>query len=307
MAAFEFICRVINPFKQLNMKTIILYCLLLLPFFSMAQSETHFFVHFDFDKHELTATAEATLDSFIQSGKTNAINSIQLHGHCDFVGNDTYNDHLSNQRVQAVKAYLLKNNFNESTFVTLKGHGKREPLNANATIDERWANRRVEIIVQKQNPDKIITPAPPAITEKTKVEKTITEQIEDTAVKSGTNIVLKNIYFVGARHELLPESMPILEELLAVMKKNKNLKIEIRGHICCLPGNVDGYDEQTGTNILSEERAKAVWQYLYDKGISLERIYYIGLGHSQPIVPYPEKSEEEKTMNRRVDIRILSK
>lgn len=305
MAAFEFICRVINPVKQLNMKTIILYCLLLLPAFSMAQSEMHFFVHFDFDKHQLTATAKATLDSFIQSGKTDAINSIQLHGHCDFVGNDTYNDHLSNQRVQAVQAYLVKNNFYVTTFKILKGHGKRDPLNANATADERWLNRRVEIIVQ-QNPEKIIA-VTPLVAAKPKVEKTITEQIEDTAVKSGTNIVLKNIYFVGARHELLPESLPVLEELLAVMKKNKNLKIEIRGHICCLPGNVDGYDEQTGTNILSEERAKAVWQYLYDKGISLERIYYIGLGHSQPIIPYPEKSEEEKTMNRRVEIRILSK
>jgi outer membrane protein OmpA-like peptidoglycan-associated protein len=98
-----------------------------------------------------------------------------------------------------------------------------------------------------------------------------------------------------------------LEELLAVMKKNKTLKIQVQGHICCLPGNVDGLDEETGTNNLSELRAKAVWEYLIKNGIEETRVSYIGFGHNQPIYPYPEKTELEKTLNRRVEIKILSK
>jgi len=42
-------------------------------------------------------------------------------------------------------------------------------------------------------------------------------------------------------------------------------------------------------------------------GIEASRISYKGWGHSNPIYPYPERSEEEKTLNRRVELVIISK
>jgi len=279
-------------FTQMTiMKTLALPLLLALSLTAFSQSFT---VHFDFNKHNLTKAATASLDSFVRAAKaTGNMLHIQLNGHCDAIGNDAYNDKLSRQRVEAVKNYLLKNKIEDNSFSVAEGHGKREPLNDNATAEERLLNRRVEIIVEEEEMKVEV--------EENKLDK----QIENTTANN--TVVLKNLNFVGARHQLLPGSLPILEELLAVMKKNKTLKIEIQGHICCLPGNVDGFDEQTGTNNLSELRAKAVWEYLIQNGIEETRVSYKGLGHSQPIFPYPERSESEKISNRRVEVKIISK
>jgi outer membrane protein OmpA-like peptidoglycan-associated protein len=284
------------------MKTMLLSSFLLLRLAGFSQNKESFTVHFHFNKYDLTTAATASLDSFVNAAKTKGnILNIQLNGHCDAIGNDAYNDRLSRQRVNAVKNYLLKNNVDKNNFSVAEGHGKREPLNDNTTAQKRLLNRRVEIIVGEEEMK----------VEEVKVEETKVEEmkIDEQIEKTGANntFVLKNLNFVGARHQLLPGSLPILEELLGVMKKNKALKIEIQGHICCLPGNVDGFDEETGTNNLSELRAKAVWEYLIKNGIEESRVSYKGFGHNQPLFAYPEKTELEKTLNRRVEIKILSK
>jgi outer membrane protein OmpA-like peptidoglycan-associated protein len=270
-----------------------------------SQSNQSFSVHFDFNKHTLTATATARLDSFIRSTKTNGSEvQIQLDGHCDAVGNNAYNDALSNKRVAAVKDYLLKNNMAPGSFTGLDGHGKRNPLNNNATEEERLLNRRVEITIiplptkVDTVPVKPVAPAP---------EKKLSEQLADTAVKQGSKLLLKNINFVGGRHQFLPESFPVLEELLAALKKNPKLIIQVQGHICCLPGDVDGVDLDTGAGNLSEVRAQQVVAYLTTNGIAASRLSYIGLGHTQPLFSYPEKSEAERILNRRVEIKIIRK
>jgi outer membrane protein OmpA-like peptidoglycan-associated protein len=120
-------------------------------------------------------------------------------------------------------------------------------------------------------------------------------------------IIFKNMQFVGGRHKILEHSMPQLTELLSALRSNSKLKIAIEGHICCLEGNVDGYDFDTNTQDLSVRRAKAIYEYLVYAGIDENRLQYKGLGHAIPIYPYPEKDENEKTMNRRVEIKIIKK
>jgi outer membrane protein OmpA-like peptidoglycan-associated protein len=97
-------------------------------------------------------------------------------------------------------------------------------------------------------------------------------------------------------------------ELLDVMEKNPNLEISIEGHICCRAGwELDGMDEDLGTNNLSEMRAKTVYDYLIKNGIAAIRLSYKGFGPLYPLYAYPEKTEEEKTANRRVEIKIIKK
>jgi outer membrane protein OmpA-like peptidoglycan-associated protein len=133
------------------------------------------------------------------------------------------------------------------------------------------------------------------------------EKLADSATKAGTNIILHNINFVGGMHQFLPESGPILIELLEAMQANPKLIIRVEGHICCQPDKGDGLDAETGINNLSEARAKAVMDYLLANGIESKRISYKGFGHSAPIYPFPEQSEEERIQNRRVEIKIISK
>ena len=259
-------------------------------------SQQSFTIYFDFNKYKLTEAGRLVLDSFLRSAKENLSSfKLNLNGYCDAIGADEYNNELSKQRVAAVKKYFLLKGIEAVNVEDEIGHGKRNPLNENKTAEERQLNRRVEISLIK-----IGNTNQPGITSPK-------EKIADSTVTAGTNIVLKNINFIGGMHQLLPESQPMLDELLDAMKTYPKLSIRIEGHICCQQFTGEGMDNETGINNLSEARAKAVQDYLIVNGIAPERLSYKGFGHSSPVYPYPEQSEEERIQNRRVEIKIISK
>jgi outer membrane protein OmpA-like peptidoglycan-associated protein len=265
-------------------------------FYITGYNQNSFIVRFGFSKYNLSETTRSALDSFLLAEKQNLPAFIvQLNGHCDAIGSDSYNNKLSKQRVAAVKKYLLSNGVESGNICDEIGHGKKQPLNENKTKEERQLNRRVEVSFSKI----IVTYAPGVIS--------LTDKLADSTTTAGTNIILHNINFFGGMHQFLPESEPMLEELLEAMLSNPKLVIRVEGHICCQEFNGDGMDGETGINNLSEARAKAVMDYLLTNGIESKRISFKGLGHSAPIYPYPEQSEEEKTQNRRVEIKIISK
>lgn len=263
-----------------------------LAIFLAGSTQSNLTLYFDFNKHELTPASRTSLDSLLQTASPGKENfRFELHGHCDAIGSDGYNNILSDKRVSSVKNYLLGQGIMNRQFVTLKGHGKREPLNANSTDEERQLNRRVELSWVLQD-----------------VSKTsLKEKIADTAVVVGTSITLRNINFEGGRHIFLPASTPALYELLDAMKAYPSLVIRVEGHICCQATAADGMDLDTGLPNLSEARAKAVQDFLLENGIDPSRVSYKGFGHSMPLHPYPENSAEEMTENRRVEIKILKK
>lgn len=286
------------------MKTVLLLFILIYPGLIKAQSTEKIVIHFDFDKYELRADAKAVLDSFIILDKASTSDrTIELHGHCDYKGNDEYNDRLSLQRLLAVKSYLEKNDLTNPAFTVQQPHGKRIQLNNSNTSEEQMLNRRVEIIVTWKEK------APP-VTKKTEPvaqSLSLEQQLEDTATAPGSNIIIDDLHFIGGSHRLLNSSYPVLQTLLKVLKRNPKLEIEIEGHICCLPNNDDGFDYDTGTANLSEERAKAIYTYLINNNISASRLSHKGYGHQRPIFSYPEKNEQERIQNRRVEIKIIRK
>lgn len=263
-------------------------------------------IHFDFDKYELTPAARASIDSFLSAEQQKLPAMVRLSGHCDFIGSNAYNDRLSIKRAEQVKEYLKANDPRWVTDLSMMGFGEKKPLNDNSTVADRSLNRRVEISIIQNSSSTNTDSANKKSPGKTK-DVSLKKQIADTAVKSGSFITLKNINFEGGRHVFLPEAYPVLEELLETMNAYPSLTIEIRGHICCLGGDVDGLDADTRTYSLSEERAKAVYSYLISHGIKAERLAYKGYGHSFPIYAYPEQTEEERIANRRVEIKIVSK
>lgn len=258
-------------------------------------------IYFDYNKSDLTATAVKELDSIVSTGT--ALLNVQLSGYCDSIGNLVYNDHLSLQRVDVVKQYLLKKGISESVFNKEDGFGKRKPLNDNATADKRSLNRRVEILFTRTKIKEAEKPV--EITEKP-VSSDLETKIKDTATKAGEKIILQNMNFIGGRHYLVPASQPMLEELLRVLQKYPSLKIEIQGNICCVFDGTDGVDFDTQRKDLSVARAKTIYDYLVSKGISSERLSYKGLGSRHPIF-YPERNADEQAANRRVEINILAK
>ena len=71
---------------------------------------------------------------------------LDVEGHTDSVGGDDYNQRLSEQRGEAVRAYLTEEGMAASS-VTAKGFGETQPVASNENAAGRQQNRRVEIVI----------------------------------------------------------------------------------------------------------------------------------------------------------------
>jgi len=116
-------------------------------------------------------------------------------------------------------------------------------------------------------------------------------------LKIGDQLTLMGLNFEPGTEEYLPGMQSIIEDLFNVMRDIPSLRISIEGHICC-----DAYDETD----LSTRRAKTLYLDLIRRGIDSKRLAFKGLGSTQPKWPLPEKNEQERSDNRRVELRILA-
>ena len=116
-------------------------------------------------------------------------------------------------------------------------------------------------------------------------------------VKTGESVVLKNIFFETGSADLKKESTVELNKLVSLLKENQNLKIEISGHT----DNVGGEKENLA---LSENRAKAVYDFLVNAGIAATKLSYKGYGETRPISL--NDTEEGRATNRRTEFTVIS-
>lgn len=114
----------------------------------------------------------------------------------------------------------------------------------------------------------------------------------------GESIVLHNIYFNFDRYELLSESFAVLDRVAAYLDKHSAVQLLISGHT----DNV-GSDEYN--NALSDNRAKAVVDYLTAKGIAKERLQWEGLGSTFPIES--NSTEAGRQVNRRIEMKVIKR
>ena len=101
---------------------------------------------FDFDKSVLKPEARAKLDDLVAKTGAVALEVIIAVGHTDSVGTDGYNQKLSVQRSDAVKAYLVGKGIEKNRVYT-EGKGEKQPVADNKTGEGRSKNRRVEVEV----------------------------------------------------------------------------------------------------------------------------------------------------------------
>lgn len=104
-------------------------------------------------------------------------------------------------------------------------------------------------------------------------------------------IVLNNIFFESGKSILKKESFPELDKLAKMLSKSQ-MVIEVRGH-------TDNEGNEKSNRVLSEERAKAVADYLISKNINKSRLFYKGFGSSKPLAP--NTTDEGRKKNRRVE------
>jgi outer membrane protein OmpA-like peptidoglycan-associated protein len=100
-------------------------------------------IFFDFNKSILRPESRTELRYLIDLLKQHPAARIEIDGHTDSVGTPTYNLHLSQDRANAVRAYLIQNGIAAKRLVA-KGFGATQPIASNATEEGRQANRRTE-------------------------------------------------------------------------------------------------------------------------------------------------------------------
>lgn len=140
------------------------------------------------------------------------------------------------------------------------------------------------------------------LTEVNSLEKPYTMQIElrkvpgestvsNTPAKSKA-IILKNVFFDSGSAVLKRASYTELDKLQQLLTDNPSLKIRLHGH-------TDNIGAEADNLTLSQNRAKAVYDYLVNKGISKDRLSYQGFGETQPIAT--NDTEAGRQENRRTE------
>ncbi|MGZ3945595.1 MAG: OmpA family protein [Mucilaginibacter sp.] len=117
-------------------------------------------------------------------------------------------------------------------------------------------------------------------------------------IEVGNKVILNNIFFDTNRFLIKDESKTELQKLLDFLNLNKTVKIEVSGH-------TDNVGSDQSNQILSENRAKSVYQYLVANGIDASRLSYKGYGETQPVAN--NDTDEGRARNRRTEFKIIAK
>jgi outer membrane protein OmpA-like peptidoglycan-associated protein len=228
---------------------------------------------------------------------------VYIFGFADYLGKRGPNYLLSKYRAETVKDYLL--NLHGKNIFIADGKGQVNAATKNVSALGDPLNRRVDIIVTPS----LKKHKPPTKAAAVPINKndTVYKKINSLAkLNVGGSISLNELTFLPGRHFLNPEAVPILEALTAYLQVHENIKFQIVGHVCCIPGNQDGFDPDSRQNGLSLNRAKYIYNYLISKGIKAERMTCKGVGGSDPKIS-PELSLEDQAQNRRVVFVVLGK
>ena len=120
-------------------------------------------------------------------------------------------------------------------------------------------------------------------------------------VAAEEKITLNNLFFVRGKPELLPASFPELNRLAQTLTEHPGLQLRLDGHT----DNTGDAKDPKPNQILSEQRAVAVRDYLVRQRIAPVRLSTRGYGGSQPVAP--NDTEANKARNRRVEFVVLSR
>jgi OOP family OmpA-OmpF porin len=101
-------------------------------------------IYFATGSAKLLAKSNASLNAVAKTLTENPELKVHIDGHTDNTGSEAKNQVLSEQRAEAVKAYLIKKGVDESRLAS-QGFGQNSPIADNKTAAGRTKNRRVEL------------------------------------------------------------------------------------------------------------------------------------------------------------------
>jgi outer membrane protein OmpA-like peptidoglycan-associated protein len=138
-------------------------------------------------------------------------------------------------------------------------------------------------------------------TSSTKLDKPIKRMLppkvipKAPVVKSDSTITLSEVLFEVNSYRLKQELIPTLDSLANFLRKELKSDVNVSGH-------TDNSGKEDYNLTLSSQRAEVVAGFLLDRGVDPERVNFMGMGSSQPVLP--NDTPEGRRKNRRVEILI---
>lgn len=117
----------------------------------------------------------------------------------------------------------------------------------------------------------------------------------EAADREVLSFAMKAVQFELGKATLKTESYSILNQIVNIMKKYPDYKLNIEGHT----DNTGAFDVNQK---LSESRAKSCYEYLVQKGISGSKMSFKGFGQTRPIAD--NSTYSGRTLNRRVEFNL---
>lgn len=115
-------------------------------------------------------------------------------------------------------------------------------------------------------------------------------------IEKGKETILNNIFFDTDKYEIKEKSIPELNKVVTFLKENPDIRISINGH-------TDNEGTAAYNQMLSTNRAKAVYDYLIKAGIDTNRLEFKGYGQQKPIASNDTATGRQN--NRRIAFEIL--
>lgn len=123
-----------------------------------------------------------------------------------------------------------------------------------------------------------------------------------TEIQVGSVYELSNVYYDLDKATLRPNGKEELDELAAIMNRNKSISIELSSH-------TDSRATESYNADLSQRRANACYKYLMTKGIDKTRVTPKGYGESVLVNNCSDNidcTDQEHQKNRRTEIKVLA-
>jgi outer membrane protein OmpA-like peptidoglycan-associated protein len=114
----------------------------------------------------------------------------------------------------------------------------------------------------------------------------------EVVAAGATSLAFEEVHFDFDKSNLRPDAVKILDDMVAKLKANPSVKVEIEGHTCNI-----GTPEYNLA--LSQRRAQTVLNYLVSHGISADRLHTTGYGLERP--KYDNTKFDQRKLNRRAE------
>jgi len=199
-------------------------------------------------------------------------------------------------RLQAQIDNLLRDNRRETEaerpILDRKTEAERPILDRVTEAERPILDRKTE--AERPILDRVTEAERPILDRETEAERPILDEYRDS--NQGVNMIIGRHLFDFGSSRLRPGAREELQRLVTLMRQNPNIRIEINGH-------TDNIGSLAVNQRLSENRAKAIRDFLIQNGIQANRMTHKGHNFSKPLMS--NDTAWGRSQNRRVEIKVL--